>query len=244
MRQHPVILALILLAAAWPALATDDVIAQLALKIGVKAEDVAPAPIPGLYRVVLGPQVVYVTADGKYVLRGDIIQREDGRNLTADERDKARLASLADIGEGNMIVFAPPHPRHVLTILTDIDCGYCRELAQDMPQLIAQGVELRYLAFPRAGVGSPSWDKAVAVWCAKNRQVAYQYAMKGAEVTGDGCDPAPVAMGYGFGRQLGLYGTPVMINEHGQLIGGYLPVPQLMQLLDDQDAMALEDNRN
>lgn len=217
-----------------PALATDDVAAQLAAKLGVSSKDVTPGPIPGFYSVVLGPQVAYVTADGRYLLRGDILDRSDGKNLSAGQRDAARLAYIASIGEQNMIVFAPPHPKHVLTVLTDIDCGYCRQLADDMPQLLSMGIELRYIAFPRTGVGSPSWDKAVAVWCAKNRQVVYQYAMRGAKIDGDKCDPAPVLAGYEFARKLGVDGTPVIIDEYGQMIDGYLPPDQLLKLLDEQ----------
>ncbi|HLW74681.1 MAG TPA: DsbC family protein [Gammaproteobacteria bacterium] len=227
---------------AMPALAADDVAAQLAAKLGVNPKDVAPSPIPGLYSVVLGVQVAYVTADGRYLLRGDILDRQDGKNLSAGQRNAARLAYIDSIGEQNMIVFAPPHPKHVLTVLTDIDCAYCRQLAVDMPQLMAMGVELRYIAFPRTGVDSPSWDKAVAVWCAKNRQVAYQYAMRGADVGEGKCDPAPVAAGYEFAQKLGVDGTPVMINEYGQLIDGYVPPEQLVRLLDDQDSMAAEAN--
>jgi len=219
---------------ALPALAGDDVAAQLAAKLGVKPQAVTAGPIPGLYSVVLGPEVAYVTADGRYLLKGDIIDRTDGKNLTAEQRDTARLASLASIGEDNMIVFTPPHPKHVLTVLTDIDCGYCRQLAEDMPQLLSDGVELRYLAFPRTGIGSPSWDKAVAVWCAKNRQVAYQYAMRGQDIPAGKCNVAPVLAGYEFAQKLGVEGTPVIINEFGQLIDGYLPPPQLVKLLDEQ----------
>ena len=219
---------------ALPALAADDAAAQLAKKLGVKPEAVSPGPIPGLYSVVLGPQVAYVTADGRYILRGDIIDRSNGKDVSEQQRDAARLAYIQSIGEDNMIVFSTPHPKHVLTVLTDIDCGYCRQLAQDMPLLLAQGVELRYLAFPRTGVGSPSWDKAVAVWCAKNRQVAYQYAMRGAEIPAGKCSDAPVLAGFEFARQLGMDGTPILIDEYGQIIDGYVPVPELVKLLDEQ----------
>lgn len=223
-----------LMALALPAFGADDIAAQLAAKLGVSSKDVTPGPIPGFYSVVLGPQVVYVTTDGRYLLRGDILDRTDGKNLSAGQRDAARLAYIASIGEQDMILFAPPHPKHVLTVLTDIDCGYCRQLAEDMPQLLSMGVELRYIAFPRTGVGSPSWDKAMAVWCAKNRQVAYQYAMRGADIAAGKCDPAPVLAGYEFAQKLGVDGTPVIIDEYGQMIDGYLPPDQLVKLLDEQ----------
>lgn len=216
--------------------AADEVTERLAKQFGVSTADVTPAPIPGLYRLVLGPQVGYVTADGRYVVRGDIIDIKNGNNLTAADRATARLAYIKSLGEQNMIVFAAPHPRHTLTVLTDIDCGYCRQLAHDMPQLTAMGIEMRYIPFPRAGVDSSSWDKAVSVWCAKDRQSAYQDAMRGVPVTPLKCDPAPVAAGYEFAQKLAVGGTPIIITETGQLIGGYLPPAQLSQLLDNPSA--------
>jgi thiol:disulfide interchange protein DsbC len=189
--------------------------------------------------VTLGPQVLYLTADGKYALRGELIELGSGKDLSAEDRAAARLAYLKAMGEADMIVFAPPHPRHVLTVLTDIDCGFCRQLAGDMPHLLGLGVELRYLAYPRSGVSSPSWDKAAAVWCAKDRRGAYQSAMQGKTVAATpGCDERAVLAGYDLAMKLGLHGTPVIITEGGQMIDGYLPPEDLVKLLDDPAALA------
>jgi len=218
----------------------DDVASKLAAKLGVSPSAVVAAQVPGLYRVTLGPQILYVSGDGKYVLRGDLIQLSDGRNLSAEARDAARMAYIAGIGEQDMIVFGPSHPRHVVTVLTDIDCGYCRQLADEMPELIEAGVEVRYLAFPRTGVDSPSWRKAMAVWCARDRRIAYQLAMKGNDVgpAGAACDSRPVLAGYQFAQKLGLTGTPAIFTEDGHLIDGYLPAAQLVKLLDQPVLLA------
>ena len=214
--------------------ADDPVIIRLAAHFRVTAADVAPSPVPGLYQLKYGPQIVYVTADGKYILRGDIIDSSSGANLSANARAKSRIAYINDIGEQNMVVFGLPKPRHTLTVLTDIDCQYCRALNQDTPALNAAGVEVRYLAFPRAGVDSSSWEKAVAVWCAKDRKTAYQEAMAGATLTADPkCDQSAVAAGYHLAHLLGLDGTPIIITEQGQIISGYIPAPDLLKLLDD-----------
>ncbi len=216
-----------------PGAQADDMVARLAAKLKVAPTDVSPAPLPGLYRVTMGPQVIYVSADGRYLVRGDIIDLKDGTDLTRSERQAARVTYIKHVNPDDMIVFKAPHPRHVLTVLTDIDCQYCRALAREMPQLTAMGVELHYLAFPRAGVDSSSWGKAVAVWCAKDRQTAYQDAMRGSEVQGGKCDGSAVAAGYAFAQKLDLSGTPAIITETGQLIDGYIPAQQLVQLLDD-----------
>jgi thiol:disulfide interchange protein DsbC len=233
MQRHLILGVLLLVLGMSPGAQADDTVARLAAKLKVAPTDIKPAPLPGLYQVTMGPQVSYVSADGRYILRGDIIDLKDGADLTRAEREAARIAYINRVGIENMIVFKAPHPRHVLTILTDIDCQYCRALAREMPQLAAMGVELHYLAFPRAGVGSSSWSKAVAVWCAKDRQTAYQDAMRGGEVQGGKCDESAVAAGYDFAQRLGISGTPAIITETGQLIDGYIPAQQLVQFLDD-----------
>ncbi len=222
-----------------PATAADDpAVAKLAALLRMPAADVSPSPIAGIYQIKHGPDVAYVTADGKYVLRGDIISVDTGVNLSAVERAKARLTSLDQIGEQNMVVFGLARPRHTLTVLTDIDCQYCRALNEDTPALNAAGVEVRYLPFPRGGVDSPSWQKAVAVWCAKDRKNAYLEAMHGAAMTPDPkCDPAPVLAGFNLARQLGMDGTPILITEKGQIINGYMPAADLIRLLDSPALM-------
>ncbi|MGB9428947.1 MAG: DsbC family protein [Gammaproteobacteria bacterium] len=205
---------------------------RLAKQLGLKSTDVTAAPIPGLYRITIGPQVAYVSADGHYLIRGDLISLQNGDNLTADQRAAARLAYLKPLTPADMIVFAPPHPTHTITVLTDIDCEYCRVLEHDRPQLNAMGIAVQYLFFPSGGVGSASWNKAVNVWCAKDRNAAFEAAMRGSAVQSTPCNDAAVAAGYQFGQLLGLDGTPAIITDRGRLIDGYLPPTALAYALD------------
>ncbi|HET7176828.1 MAG TPA: DsbC family protein [Gammaproteobacteria bacterium] len=239
MRRSSCLFALLGLLAMSAGARADDTVTRLAAQLKVQVTDIHPAPVAGLYQVTLGPEVTYVTADGRYLLRGDIVDVKSGKDLTREQRDQARLAYIGRLNREDMIVFPVAHPKHVLTVLTDIDCQYCRAIAREMPELTAAGVELHYLAYPRAGVGSSSWDKAVAVWCAKDRQAAYRDAMAGKPVTSGKCDEAPVAAGYDLAQRLGGTGTPVIITETGQLIDGYVPAAQLVPLLDDPAALAL-----
>ncbi|MGH8396848.1 MAG: disulfide isomerase DsbC N-terminal domain-containing protein [Gammaproteobacteria bacterium] len=205
--------------------------ARLAKQLGLKPAAVTPSPIPGLYRITIGPAVAYASADGRYLIRGDIIDMNGGENLTANQRAQARLAYLTQLAPSDMIVFAPSHPKHTITVLTDIDCEYCRVLEHDRPALNAMGITVRYLSYPRDGEGSASWQKAVDVWCAKDRKTAFESAMNGRTVKSAKCNSTAVAAGYQFGQMLGLDGTPAIITEHGQLIDGYLPPSELESAL-------------
>ncbi len=204
---------------------------RLARQLGLKPADVTPAPIPGLYRITIGPVVTYASADGRYLIRGDIIDMRGGENLTANQRAQARLAYLTRLDPSDMIVFVSPHPRRSITVLTDIDCEYCRVLDHDRSQLNAMGITVRYLSFPRDGAGSASWQKAVDVWCARDRNAAFEAAMSGRTVKSAKCNNGAVAAGYQFGQMLDLDGTPAIITERGQLIDGYLPPRDLEYIL-------------
>jgi len=209
---------------------SDEV--RLAKMLGLKVKDITPTPIPGLYQITIGPQVAYVSADGRYIVRGDIIDVHSGDNLTASNRAEMRLAYLQQLGTADMIVFSPTHPQHTITVLTDIDCQYCRVFERDRPTLNAMGVAVQYLFFPIDGIGSPSWHKAMAVWCSSDRKSALEAAMAGKPVTSTPCDTAAMTAGYRFGRLLGLNGTPAIITDRGRLIDGYLPPSELVSLLD------------
>lgn len=231
------------MAAATRADGNSAVQARLAKQLGISSSDVTLTPVPGLYRVTIGPQVAYVSADGRYLVRGDIISLQNGDNLTRSERDAARLAYLKQVAPDDLLVFAPANTKQTITVFTDIDCAYCRVLEHDRPQLNAMGIAVQYLFFPRDGRGSASWQQAVDVWCASDRKAAFEAAMQGVTPKPAHCDAAAVAAGYKFGQLLGLDGTPAILTDRGQLIDGYLPPADLAQILSASSAGSQSDPR-
>ena len=197
----------------------------------VQPDSVVASPINGLYEVTYGSTLVYVTADGRYLIQGDMLDVKDKRNLTEAHRAERRKEMLSDLGEDKLIIFKPEQPTHAVTVFTDIDCGYCRKFHQEIADFNKLGIEVRYAAFPRAGIGSPSFNKAVSVWCADDRNKAITQAKAGGNVDEKTCDN-PVAAEYALGQQLGVTGTPTIILEDGTLVPGYVPAARLKQMLD------------
>jgi len=199
---------------------------------GVEPESIEPAPLAGLYEVVLGPHIVYVSADGRYLVRGDVLDLEARANLTEAKRRQARLAAVETLGESSMIVYAPEGGKaeHTVTVFTDVDCPYCQRLHREVPELVEQGVAVRYLAFPRAGIPSGSYDKMMSVWCADDRQRAMTDAKSGGSVTGKRCDN-PIEQHYAMGQRVGITGTPTILLEDGEMIPGYVPAQRLINML-------------
>jgi len=198
---------------------------------GEKPDSVNPTVIPGLYEVVMGSQVIYLSEDGRFVVQGDMLDLSSRDNLTENRRDELRTKAIAAINENNMIVFAPEGPiRHTVTVFTDIDCGYCRKMHSQISAYNKEGIKIRYLMFPREGIGSESFNKAVAVWCADNRQDAMTKAKRGETIDRKTCDN-PIQAQFELGQKLGVRGTPSLILESGEMIPGYVPPTQLTGML-------------
>lgn len=198
---------------------------------GMPAESVQPTPVKGLFEVIVQGRVLYVTEDGQFAFSGDLIDLEKRNNLTEARMDGLRKQAVDAISPEQMVVFKPKETRHVVTVFTDIDCGYCRKLHSDMQAYLDRGIEIRYLMFPRAGLGSESHLKAVSVWCASDRQVAMTKAKRGETVERKVCEN-PVEQQFKLGVKLGVQGTPALVLDNGQLVPGYVPAAELAQMLD------------
>ena len=202
---------------------------------GATVEQLSATPLPGLYELVYNSDVLYLSADGRYVIQGDLLDLTTRQNLTEEARKVARLAVLENMGEETMIVFAPEEVKYTVTVFTDIDCPYCVRLHREVEELNDNGIKVRYLAFPRAGIPSSSYDKTVSVWCADDTQQAITDAKFGKAVEPRECEN-PVAEHFSLGRDVGVRGTPTLIMEDGGVIPGYVPAAELIQMTRSPDS--------
>jgi thiol:disulfide interchange protein DsbC len=239
MKQKLMALAVLLamFSATAPALAESDLQAfkrKLAERLpGATVDHVAPSAVKGIYEVgVDGGDIIYVSADGRYLLSGVMIDLETQENLTERVLTVRRAEVLLSVPEASMIIYEPDgEVKHTITTFTDIDCPYCRKMHREMPLLNRMGIRVRYMLFPRAGVASNSYQKAVSVWCAEDQQGELTKAKSGAIPEVRECEH-PVREHMALARRLGLQGTPYTITDTGRAIGGYVPAPELLESLD------------
>lgn len=191
---------------------------------------VKPAPVPGLYQVEDDAQVFYATGDGKYIFVGDMVDVGTRTSQTEARRAQLRVQMLNAVGENNMIVIGPDKPKRTLTVFTDVDCPYCAKFHLDVPTLNKAGVKVRYLFFPRTGIGSESYKRAVAVWCADDRVKAIGIAKARGKLDMKTC-PNPVEHDYQLGQRLGVDGTPTIFLDDGKKLPGYVPAARLLVML-------------
>ncbi len=213
--------------------AVEAVIRKAIAKLApdTRLESVRTTPIPGIVEVNTSGDLVYMTADGKYLLTGNLIDVASKRDLTEASQAATRRVLMRDIRPSQMIVFAPPRPKYTVTVFTDVDCGYCRKLHSQIADYNKEGIAVDYLFFPRTGIGSESYDKAVSVWCAPNRQQALTDAKLGKPMPRRDCTN-PVTMDYRLGQKFGVTGTPAIYTSDGTQIGGYLDPAEMKAKLD------------
>ena len=214
----------------------DDDMAQIkeslqALVPGLEADSISPSAVDGLYDVVFGTRVFYISADGRYFLQGNILDTQTKVSLTESKQNGLRADLIQSMDEAGMIVFSPESPKYTVTVFTDIDCSYCRKLHREIEAYNDAGIAIRYAAYPRSGPNTPSYFKAVSVWCGKDRKGLMTQAKNGEDFAQSRCD-SPVDKHMEIASQIGISGTPTIILEDGSLLPGYVPVQRLLQTLE------------
>ena len=182
----------------------------------------------------LGSRLFYISNDGRYLLQGNLIDVKTRVDLSEERRKQIRTTAIDGLGVDNMIVFPAKTAKHEITVFTDIDCTYCRKLHNEIDQYNARGITVRYVMFPRSGINTPSYYKAVAVWCEDDHQDALTRAKAGEELSGSKDCNNPVGEHLKLGETMGLRGTPAIVLADGEMLPGYVSADKLAVALDSK----------
>ncbi len=194
-------------------------------------DSIKASPIPGYREVAMGARVVYVSADGRYLIQGSLFDLSTRTSLTESSLTVIRKGILAKVGVDRRIIFSPPNPKHRVTVFTDIDCGYCRKMHSQIADYNKLGISVEYLFYPRAGMDSEAATKAISVWCSADRRKALTDAKNDKPLAKKTC-ANPIAADYALGQKIGFDGTPAVYSADGSQIGGYLAPAQMLATLD------------
>lgn len=238
---NPILIAIVLASISGTLIAQDkfELVEERIREMAPSAKSIAVSEtrLKGILQVQIEGDIVYATDDGRFLIQGRVIDMDTREDLTELAKAGIRKELLAGIDATRQIDFVPEKTTYDLTVFTDIDCGYCRKLHSQMAEYNEQGIAIHYMAFPRAGIGSASYDKFVSVWCADDQQAALTDAKSGSEPEPKQCEN-PVAEQYELGIALGVTGTPAIMTADGQLIPGYVPPETLRERLDSMEAPA------
>ena len=213
--------------------ADSAAIKQSLAKLGVQSTDIQPSPVSGMSTVLTDSGVLYVTEDGKHIIQGPMYDVSGAQPVNVTNQ---LLMKNLNALEKEMIVYKAPKEQHVITVFTDITCGYCHKLHEQMSDYNALGITVRYLAFPRQGLESQAEQQMKAIWCAKDKKKAFDDVMAGKAATPASCD-IDIADHYALGVQLGVSGTPAIVLSNGTLVPGYQPPKEMKEFLDEHQKM-------
>ncbi|WP_340680308.1 bifunctional protein-disulfide isomerase/oxidoreductase DsbC [Paraglaciecola sp.] len=200
--------------------------------LGMQISAVADSPVDGLLQLETERGLFYSSVDGKFLLQARVYNIDEGmRNETEVALSRMRLAGIEEF-KNSVIEYKAKNEKYVVTVFTDINCGYCRKLHNEIDKYNALGITVRYLAYPREGLRSATYQSMISVWCADNKKQALTDAKNGVTIKTHSCD-SKVAQQFAFGQKVGVNGTPNIILPDGSLIPGYQPPNVLEQALKD-----------
>ena len=206
--------------------------------LGLDVSAARKTPMPGLAEIVTEQGLFYTSYDGEYFIQGKLFNLGPNvTNLTETSLAQVRLDGMAKF-EKDMIVFPAKNEKHVVTVFTDITCGYCRKLHNNMEEYNDLGITVRYLAYPRAGVYqapgqyTQGFEDLRSIWCNEDPAKAMTRAKAGSSVARRICDK-PVEDNFKFGRQVGVSGTPAIILANGFMLPGYRDADDLKNILEN-----------
>lgn len=190
-----------------------------------------PTGVEGVYQVrVDDGSILYTTADAKYLFGGSLYMVDQNNlvDLTMHARSLDNLKMLESTPESEMIVYEPENTMATVTVFTDVDCPFCQKMHEQIQELTDYGIKVRYMAFPRTGLNSPTAEKMNAIWCSDDPKGAMDKVIAGEAIEPIRCDDSPVTKHYGIAQQLFIQGTPSIIFENGTLQPGFANVESLV----------------
>ncbi len=207
---------------------------KLSSNLGVSISSLEAAPVAGFYQAFTDRGIIYVSTDGSKLLHGTLYDMDNQMlNLTEQAMQSLRQAQVQKLRSSG-IEFKAKNEKYVVDVFTDISCGYCRKLHDDIAAYNDLGITIRYFAFPRNGEKHPTWQQMEQIWCATDQRAAMtESKIAGKAPTGTHLCPTAKAVEhhYQLGQRLGVNGTPALVTEKGQLIPGYLPPQKLLERL-------------
>ena len=204
----------------------------------LKVVDMKPSRLPNVAEVMTDQGLFYASNDGSYFIAGKIYRAPGNRGLVDLAEDRLSLERIEGVKqfENDMIVYKAKDEKHVITVFTDITCGYCRKMHNKMSEYNDLGITVRYLAYPRQGITdetgalSQGFQDLRSIWCHEDPALAMTKAKAGSGVAQRICD-APIEEEFNFGRQIGVNGTPAIILENGYLLPGFREPKDLAETL-------------
>ena len=199
---------------------------DLQKKLGgnAKVRSVSPAPVTGLYEVLVGNDVFYTDSTGKYLIQGEIIELATGKNITEQRQADLNRIKWTDLPPANAIKTVRGNGSRQLAVFSDPNCGYCKRLEKSLQQL--DNVTIYTYLIP---ILSPdSAQKSKQIWCAADPFKAYtDWMINGITPSGKSDCNTPLDKNMAFAKSYGITGTPTLFFTDGSRFPGAVQITDI-----------------
>lgn len=192
-------------------------------------DEVTKTPIPGLYELRMGNEVLYSDEQGNYLIEGHLIDTKSRANLTEARLNKLSAIDFASLPLKDAMVWKTGTGARRIAVFADPNCGYCKKFERDLQQV--KDVTVYTFLIPILGGDSP--EKAINIWCAKDKTTAWREWMidgKAPPRNMGSCD-TPMARNLAFSRKHKINGTPAIFFEDGTRVPGAIGAEALEKQL-------------
>ena len=205
----------------------------------IQIKSINATAISNLYYVkILGGQRFFASADGQHlIIKDQLLNIASGQpiNLTMSAQQKEILDDMKTINKTEAITYlAQGKTKAYIYVFTDADCPACSKIHADITNLNQNGIEIRFLGFPREGLNTKGHKKLRNAWCAKDRPLALTQLAQGKTIPEATCEKDPIAKQYQVGLEVGVSGTPFLVLEDGRTFAGYKSANWLIQIVTNK----------
>ena len=205
---------------------TEQIKSELQKKLGsnVKVKSVSPAPIAGLYEVIVGNEIVYTDTAGKYLIQGEVIELASGKNITEQRQADLNRIKWSDLNPANAIKTVRGNGNRQLAVFSDPNCGYCKRLEKSMQQL--DNVTIYTYLIPI--LSADSIQKSKQIWCSADPHKSYMdWMLNGTTPSGKGDCATPLEKNLNFAKTYGITGTPTLFFTDGSRFPGAVQITDI-----------------
>lgn len=192
------------------------------------------AEVPGLWK--LGVQIqdkvlpAYVDFSKSYLISGNVIRLNDGKNLTEETYRKSNPVDVSTIPVDDALLMGNPDAGTKIIVFTDPHCPYCKKLHDVMKEAVEKRSDLLF-QIKLMSVKESSLEVSKTIVCTQSMEQLDAAFEKKALPKAE-CDSNAIDQTRAIAQSLGIRSTPTLVLPNGQIAPGYKKLDRLLALID------------
>jgi thiol:disulfide interchange protein DsbC len=195
-----------------------------------KIDEINKTPMPGLYEVRVGTELLYTDAEGNFLIQGNLIDTKLQRNLTEERLEKLMAIDFSALPVKDAFTIVRGNGKRKVAVFEDPNCGYCKRFERDLQKV--DNVTVYMFLYPI--LGPDSTEKSRNAWCAKDKARTWQdFMVRDQALPAASCDTSALTRNLEFGKKYKITGTPTLVFADGTRVPGAIGATQVEKLLAD-----------